>query len=260
MSSAKSSIWQLKYAIQSWIRDIHVMSSHRHALQHFWVATLVTTTDPNLNPDATKISNQNRWLVVAITPVLCPTFFVVLWQQNMINYTTSSDEESCTLKWNLASKIEIWNQFIIKCDVNSPQIRLTNFIYEPNTLPGVCYISQCYYYPHYFQKQHCHYLLLAKAVLDTFEYLLHSLYNMMPHQNGNLVNRFHHHSQLMSVQNTSILLCVAKFIKHLQYLHVYIKHMHEKCLQKTLAVGLSKISFCRDETIQMVKFTLYKRF
>jgi hypothetical protein len=51
-----------------------------------------------LNPDATKISNQDRWLVVAITPVLCPTFFVALWQQNMINYATSSDEESCTLK------------------------------------------------------------------------------------------------------------------------------------------------------------------
>jgi hypothetical protein len=60
-----------------------------------------------LNPDATKISNQDRRLVVAITPVLCPTFFVALWQQNMINYATSSDEESCTLKQNLASKIEI---------------------------------------------------------------------------------------------------------------------------------------------------------
>jgi hypothetical protein len=36
-----------------------------------------------------------------------PTFFVALWQQNMINYATSSDEESCTLKRNLASKIEI---------------------------------------------------------------------------------------------------------------------------------------------------------
>jgi anthranilate phosphoribosyltransferase len=75
-----------------------------------------------------------------------------------------------------------------------------------------------------------------------------------------LLNRFHDHSQLMSVQNTSILLCVTEFIKHLQYLHVYIKHMHEKCLEKTLAVGLSKISLCRDETLQMVQFTLYKRF
>jgi len=72
-----------------------------------------------------------------------------------INYTMSWDEKSCTLKRNLASKIEIWNHFIFKCKVNSPQFRLTNFIYEPNTLPGVYYISQCYYYPHYFQ-QHCH--------------------------------------------------------------------------------------------------------
>jgi hypothetical protein len=63
-----------------------------------------------------------------------------------------------------------------------------------------------------------------------------------------LLNKFHHHSQLMSVQNTSILVCVAEFIKRLQYLHVYIKHMHEKCLQKTVAVGLGKISSCRDET------------
>jgi len=52
VSSAKSSIWQTNYAIQSWIRDIHVMSSHRQALQHFWVAILVRTTNPNWTPDA----------------------------------------------------------------------------------------------------------------------------------------------------------------------------------------------------------------
>jgi hypothetical protein len=66
----------------------------------------VRTTDPNLNPDATKISNQDRWLIV-LAPVLCHTFFVALWQQKNDNYSTSSDEEPCTLKRNLASKIEI---------------------------------------------------------------------------------------------------------------------------------------------------------
>ncbi len=64
--------------------------------------------------------------------------------KKIINFTPSWDEGSCTLKGNLASKIEIWNHFIFKCNVNSCQIRLNNFIYEPNTLPCVYYITQCY--------------------------------------------------------------------------------------------------------------------
>jgi hypothetical protein len=51
------------------------------------------------------------------------------------------------------------------------------------------------------------------------------------------LNSFHQHSKLMSVQNTYILLSVVEFIKHLQHLHVYIKHVHQKCLQKTIARG-----------------------
>jgi hypothetical protein len=39
------------------------------------------------------------------------------------------------------------------------------------------------------------------------------------------------------VRNTHILLFVVEFIKHLQHLHVYIKHMHQKCMQKTIARG-----------------------
>ncbi len=64
--------------------------------------------------------------------------------KKILNFTPSWDEGSCTLKGNLASKIQIWNHFIFKCNVNSCQIRLNNFIYEPNTLPCVYYITQCY--------------------------------------------------------------------------------------------------------------------
>jgi len=165
-----------------------------------------------------------------------------------IYYTMSWDEESCTLKQNLASKIEIWNHFIFKCNVNSPQTRLTNFIYEPNTLPGVYYISQCDYYPHSFQKQHCYYQLLAKAVLDAFEYLLHTLYGLMSHQNGKPSS-----TDSIIIQNS----CLCKTLKSssvsLNSSSIFSTCMvksnrYEKCLQNTVAVSLNKISSCWDET------------
>jgi len=80
VSWAKSAIWQTNYAIQSWIQDIHVMSSYRQALKHFWVATLLRTTDPNWSPDATndrQVSSTTsytctfhlRWLLLGKFPV-----------------------------------------------------------------------------------------------------------------------------------------------------------------------------------------------
>jgi hypothetical protein len=88
------------------------------------------------------------------------------WRNKKLTNYTSWDEESCTLKQNLASKIEIWKHLVFKCNINSPQISLTNYIYEPNTLPCVHNESQYYYDPNYFQKQLCHYQLLAKAMPD----------------------------------------------------------------------------------------------
>ncbi len=99
------------------------------------------------------------------------------WGEKKLTNYTSWDEESWTLKQSLASKIEIWKHLVFKCNINSPQISLTNYIYEPNTIPRVHNISQYYYDPNYFQKQLCHYQLLAKAMPDALEYLLHSLYN-----------------------------------------------------------------------------------
>jgi hypothetical protein len=63
------------------------MSSHRQAFQHFLVATLVRTTDPNFNPDATKISNQNRWLVVVVlTTGFAILFLLHCGNKKVINY------------------------------------------------------------------------------------------------------------------------------------------------------------------------------
>jgi len=49
------------------------------------------------------------------------------WGDKKLTNYTCWDEESCTLKQNLASKIEIWKHLIFKCNINSPQISLTNY-------------------------------------------------------------------------------------------------------------------------------------
>jgi hypothetical protein len=110
-----------------------------------------------------------------------------------------------------------------------------NVISEPNTLQHVCYISQCYDYPHYFQKQHCHYLLLAKAVLDTFEYLLHSLYNMVSHQNGNPSTDsiiFHNSCLCKTLQSSSVSLNLSSIFSTCMFTsNICIRNVYKKQLQ-----------------------------
>jgi hypothetical protein len=111
-------------------------------------------------------------------------------------------------------------------------------------------ISQYHNDPNYFQKQHCHYQLLAKAMTDAMECLLCGRHNLVSHQNDNL------HQQIPSAFTTHvcakhlILLSVVELFRHLQHLHVYINHVHQKCMQKTVARGWVKMSSYRDNTVQ----------
>jgi hypothetical protein len=81
-------------------------------------------------------------------------------------------------------------------------------------------INQYYDDPNYFQKQNCHYQLLAKAITDALEYLLHGLYNFMSRQNDNLPQQIPSAFTTQVCAKHLILFSVVEFIKHLQHLHV----------------------------------------
>jgi hypothetical protein len=82
------------------------------------------------------------------------------------------------------------------------------------------------------------------------EYLLHGLYNLVSHQTDNLPQQIPSAFTTHVCAKHSILLSVVEFIRHLQHLHVYIEHMHQKCMEKTVARGWVKMSSYRDDTLQ----------
>ncbi len=77
---------------------------------------------------------------------------------------------------------------------------------------------------------------------DALEYLLHGLYNLVSPQNDNLPQQIPPAFTTQVCAKYLILFSVVEFIKHLQHLHVYIEHMHQKCIQKTVARGWVKMS------------------